>query len=207
MTCITQWSHWVLYMQAPRIHNKQKRMSRYLPYIEQKLFIIGDTTQQVQRRYQIHCDTQCSANTEDYMQIQWHRNTSHYMQLQWHTNTSHTTETITTQRHITLHMLWYANTEDYMQLQWHTNSSYTTETMTHIKTYNTAHAMICQATNTMFDYNTLIKKHILCGIQKHLHTLLLPNDPTEWYTCGHHESIIKRRESPITCPAESQYIA
>ena len=88
------------------IHNKQKRISRYLPYIEQKLFIIGDTTQQVQRRYQIHCDTQCSANTEDYMQLQWHRNTSHYMQLQWHTNTSHTTETMTTQRHITLHMLW-----------------------------------------------------------------------------------------------------
>ena len=200
-------------MQAPRsIINK--RMSRYLPYIEQKLFIIGDTTQQVQRRYQIHCDTQCSANTEDYMQLQWHntshymqlqwhtntsmqlqwhRSTSHYMQLQWHTNTPHTTETMTTQRqrHITQHMLWYANTEDYMQLQWHTNSSHTTETMTHIKTYNTAHAMICQATATMFDYTTLIKKHILCGIQKHMHTLLLPNDPTEWYTCGHHDSIIK----------------
>ena len=74
-------------------------------------------------------------------------------------------------------MLWYENTEDYMQLQWHTNSSHTTETMTHIKTYNTAHAMICQATATMFDYTTLIKKHILCGIQKHMHTLLLPNDP------------------------------
>ena len=200
-------------MQAPRsIINK--RISRYLPYIEQKLFIIGDTTQQVQRRYQIHCDTQCSANTEDYMQLQWHntshymqlqwhtntsmqlqwhRSTSHYMQLQWHTNTSHTTETMTTQRqrHITQHMLWYANTEDYMHLQWHTNSSYTTETMTHIKTYNTAHAIICQATNTMFDYNTLIKKHIQCGINKHLPTLLLPNDPTEWYTCGHHDSIIK----------------
>ena len=144
MTCIAQWSHWVLYMQAPRIHNKNKRISRYLPYIEQKLFIIGDTTQQVQRRCQIHCDTQSSTNTEDYM-----------------------------------------------QLQWHTNSSHTTETMTHIKTYNTAHAMICQATATMFDYTTLIKKHILCGIQKHMHTLLLPNDPTEWYTCGHHDSIIK----------------
>ena len=52
------------------IHNKQKRISRYLPYIEQKLFIIGDTTQQVQRRCQIHCDTQSSANTEDYMQLQ-----------------------------------------------------------------------------------------------------------------------------------------
>ena len=174
------------------IHNKQKNLK--IPAIHwRKLFIIGDTTQQVQRRYQIHCDTQCSANTEDYMQLQWHRTTSHYMQLQWHTNTSHTTETMTTQRqrHITQHMLWYANTEDYMHLQWHTNSSYTTETMTHIKTYNTAHAMICQATNTMFDYNTLIKKHIQCGIQKHMHTLLLPNGPTEWYTCGHHDSIIK----------------
>ena len=156
-------------MQAPRsIINK--RISRYLPYIEQKLFIIGDTTQQVQRRYQIHCDTQCSANTEDYMQLQWHRSTSHYMQLQWHTNTSHTTETMTTQRqrHITQHMLWYANTEDYMHLQWHTNSSYTTETMTHIKMYNTAHAMICQATNTMFDYNALIKKHIVCVENKNI---------------------------------------
>ena len=188
MTCIAQCSHWMLCMQAPRIHNKKKRLSRYLPYIEQKLIIIRDTTQEVQKNT---LWPKCSANTEDYMQIQWHRNTSHYMQLQWHTNTSHTTETMTTQRHITLHMLWYANTEDYMQLQWHTNSSHTTETMTHIKTYNTAHAMICQATATMFDYNTLIKKHILCGIQKHMHTLLLPNDPTEWYTCGHHDSIIK----------------
>ena len=179
------------------IHNKQKRISRYLPYIEQKLFIIGDTTQQVQRRYQIHCDTQCSANTEDYMQLQWHKNTSHYIELQWHTNTSHTTETMTTQRHITLHMLWYANTKDYIQLQWHINSSYTTETMTHIKTYTTSHAMICQATNTMFDYNTLIMKHILSGIQKHMHTLLLPNDPTEWYTCGHHDSIIKEKNLQI----------
>ena len=173
------------------IHNKQKNLK--IPAIHwRKLFIIGDTTQQVQRRYQIHCDTQCSANTEDYMQLQWHRttshymqlqwhtnnsmqlqwhtSTSHYMQLQWHTNTSHTTETMTTQRqrHITQHMLWYANTEDYMHLQWHTNSSYTTETMTHIKMYNTAHAMICQATNTMFDYNALIKKHIVCVENKNI---------------------------------------
>ena len=36
MTCIAQWSHWVLYMPAPRIHNKNKSISRYLPYIETK---------------------------------------------------------------------------------------------------------------------------------------------------------------------------
>ena len=30
-TSIAQWSHWVIYMRAPRIHNKEKRISKYLP--------------------------------------------------------------------------------------------------------------------------------------------------------------------------------
>ena len=165
------------------IHNNQKRISRYLPYIEQTLFISGDTTQQVQRRYQIHCDTQCSANTEDYMQIQWHRNTSHYMQLQWHTNTSHTTETMTTQRHITLHMLWYPTTRNVTEQQNLWSNRYNVRLQ---YTYKETHTV----------WNTKTSAHT--SIAQWSHWVIYMRAPRLYN---------KIKESPNTCPAESQYIA
>ena len=184
------------------IHNKQKRISRYLPYIEQKLFISGDTTQQVQRRYQIHCDTQCSANTEDYMQLQWHRNTSHYMQLQWHTNTSHTTETMTTQRHITLHMLWYANTEDYMQPFIIYNRNHDTHKDVY---YFTCYDMPSNKYNVRLQY-TYNETHTVWNTKTYAHTSIA--QWSHWVIYMRAPRLNnKRKESPNTCPAESQYIA
>ena len=31
LTSIAQWSHWVIYMRAPRMNNKKKRVCKYLP--------------------------------------------------------------------------------------------------------------------------------------------------------------------------------
>ena len=56
-------------------------------------------------------------------------------------------------------------------------------------------------------YIYIYKKHILCSIAIHMSSLLLPMDPTASCTYGHHESIIKKRESPNTCPAETHNIA
>ena len=204
MTCIAQWSHWVLCMQAPRIHNKKKRISRYLPYIEQKLIIIRDTTQEVQKNTLWHTvfgkHRRLYATTMTQKYISLYATTMTHTYISQHRNHDHTKTYNTAHAMICKHRRLYAATMTHKFIIYHRNHD------THKDVYYcTCYDMPSNKYNVRLQY-TYKETHTVWNTKTYAHTSIA--QWSHWVIYMRAPRLYNKiKESPNTCPAESQYIA